>query len=114
MPPWSDDDVTALVAELAPHGLGRHQPGRDAAARPAGWGAGRPLQFVNLLAYHAIAAYPEGHELAGAGLSGAEAYGRYGAVALDHVARRGGALTLYNDVVPRAGRPRRRRGTRSR
>ena len=35
----------------------------------------------------------------GAGLSGAEAYGRYGAVALDHVVRRGGMLTLYNDVL---------------
>ena len=42
---------------------------------------------------------PEGHELANAGLSGAEAYGRYGAVALDHVVRRGGTLTLYNDVL---------------
>ena len=47
-----------------------------------------PLQFVNLLSYTTEAQYPEGHELARAGLSGAEAYGRYGAVALDHVVRR--------------------------
>ena len=58
-----------------------------------------PLQFVNLFSYHYDARYPEGHELAGAGLSGAEAYGRYGAVALDHVMQRGGTLMLYNDVL---------------
>ena len=58
-----------------------------------------PLQFVNLLSYRETAQYPDGHELAGAGLTGAEAYGRYGAIALDHVVRRGGVLTLYNDVL---------------
>ena len=36
--------------------------------------------------------------MADSGLSGAEAYGRYGAIALGHVLRRGGELTLYNDV----------------
>jgi uncharacterized protein (DUF1330 family) len=51
------------------------------------------------LSYHADARYPEEHELAPSGLSGAEAYGRYGAVALDHVVRRGGTLVLYNDVL---------------
>ena len=57
------------------------------------------MQFVNLLSYHSEARYPKGHDLARAGLSGAEAYGRYGAVALEHVARRGGTLVLYNDVL---------------
>ena len=57
-----------------------------------------PLQFVNLLAYRDQAVYPQGHELAAAGLSGAEAYGRYGAVALGHVLRRGGAMTLFTEV----------------
>ena len=57
------------------------------------------MQFVNLLAYRDHATYPEGHDLAVAALTGAEAYGRYGAVALEHVVRRGGSLTLYNDVL---------------
>ncbi len=99
MPPWRDDEITALVAELALHGLGGINPDEMQLRALLGGGQDGPLQFVNLLAYHAVAAYPEGHELAGAGLSGPEAYGRYGAVALDHVTRRGGALTLYSDVV---------------
>ena len=99
MPGWSDEEITALVAELAAHGLGGINPDEMQLRALLGEVPDGPLQFVNLLAYHAVAAYPEGHELAGAGLSGAEAYGRYGAVALDHVVRRGGALTLYNDVV---------------
>ena len=99
MAPWSDEEITALVAELAPHGLGGINPDEMQLRALLGGVEDGPLQFVNLLAYHAVAAYPERHELAGAGLSGAEAYGRYGVVALDHVARRGGALTLYNDVV---------------
>ncbi|MGO8861696.1 MAG: hypothetical protein ACLQRH_13155 [Acidimicrobiales bacterium] len=37
-------------------------------------------------------------ELAEAGLSGAEAYGRYGAIPLGHVLRRIGELMLHNDV----------------
>lgn len=36
--------------------------------------------------------------MAGSGLSGADAYGLYGLVALEQVTRRGGRLTLYNDV----------------
>ena len=71
----------------------RHSSGRC-------WGPSDegPLQFVNLLAYRDRATYPEDHELADAGLSGADAYGRYGTIALGHVMRRGGELTLYNDV----------------
>jgi uncharacterized protein (DUF1330 family) len=57
-----------------------------------------PLQFVNLLAYRDRATYPEGHERAGDELSGAEAYGLYGQVALEHVTKRGGRLTLYNEA----------------
>ena len=59
----------------------------------------RPLQFVNLLAYHHQAVYPADHELAASGLSGADAYALYGLVALEHVTRRRGRLTLYNDVL---------------
>jgi uncharacterized protein (DUF1330 family) len=96
---WSDEDAASLLGELGAHGVGGINPDEAqllALLRSDGQG---PLQFVNLLAYHRRASYPEGHELAQAGLTGAEAYGLYGAIALDHVVRRGGALTLYNDVL---------------
>ncbi len=90
--------IDDIRAELAGHGLGGINPDEAQLGALLESGEAGPLQFVNLLAYRDQAVYPEGHELAGAGLSGAEAYGRYGAVALAHVTRRGGALTLYNQV----------------
>jgi uncharacterized protein (DUF1330 family) len=99
MTPRSEEEVDALVHQLGAHGSGGINPSGDQLQWLLTSGADGPLQFVNLLCYRAEASYPEGHELAGAGLSGAEAYGRYGAVALDHVTRRGGALVLYNDVL---------------
>ncbi len=38
----------------------------------------RPIAMLNLVRYRPEAAYPEGHEKAGAGLTGAEAYKLYG------------------------------------
>ena len=95
---WSDEDVAVLLRELGSHGSGGINPDEGQLRSLLESGEDGPLQFVNLLSYHSDAKYPEGHELAGAGLSGADAYGRYGAVALDHVVRRGGTLILYNDV----------------
>jgi len=37
-----------------------------------------PIEMLNLVKFRDRAAYPEGHELANAGLSGAEAYRNYG------------------------------------
>ena len=37
-----------------------------------------PIWMLNLVRYRDVADYPEGHALHGAGLSGAEAYRRYG------------------------------------
>ena len=96
---WSDEDVAVLLSELGSHGFGGINPDAGQLRTLLASGEDGPLQFVNLLSYHPDARYPEGHELAGAGLSGAEAYGRYGAVALDHVVRRGGTFILYNDVL---------------
>jgi uncharacterized protein (DUF1330 family) len=95
----SEEDVTALLRELGSLGFGGINPDEQQLRALLASDEKGPLQFVNLLSYHARARYPEGHDLAQAGLSGAEAYGRYGAVALDHVVRRGGTLTLYNDVL---------------
>lgn len=99
MPQWSEGDVTALLRELGSHGFGGINPDEQQLRSLLTSDEKGPLQFVNLLSYHALARYPEGHELARVGLSGAEAYGRYGAIALDHVVKRGGTLTLYNDVL---------------
>jgi uncharacterized protein (DUF1330 family) len=96
---WNGAEIDQLVGRLSAAGLGPVDPTPAQLkallkADPPG-----PLQFVNLLGFHQQAQYPEGHELAGAGLTGAEAYARYGAVALDQVTRRGGQLALYNDVA---------------
>ena len=99
MPGWDEEEVAALLRALGPHGFGGINPDEAQLRQLLESGEQGPLQFVNLLAYRDRAAYPEGHELAAAALTGAEAYGRYGAVALEHVVRRGGSLTLYNDVL---------------
>jgi uncharacterized protein (DUF1330 family) len=99
VPHWSEEEVAALLGELGSHGYGGINPDERQLRTLLESDAEGPLQFVNLLAYRAQARYPDGHELAQAGLSGAEAYGHYGVVALDHVARRGGVLTLFNDVL---------------
>ena len=99
MAQWSDEDVAVLLGELGSHGFGGINPDEQQLRALLASGEDGPLQFVNLLSYHSDARYPEGHELARAGLSGADAYGRYGVVALDHVVRRGGTLILYNDVL---------------
>ncbi len=99
MPDWSPDEVESLIGELGSHGMGGLNPDASQLRTLLQSGADGPLQFVNLLAYRPRATYPAGHELARSGLTGAEAYGRYGMIALDHVVRRGGVLTLYNDVL---------------
>lgn len=52
----------------------------------------RPVEMLNLLRFRARAAYPDGHERAGAGLTGAEAYRRYGAESGPVFRRVGGSI----------------------
>lgn len=52
----------------------------------------RPIDMLNLLRFRAHAAYPEGHALAGKGLSGAEAYAHYGADSGPVFTRVGGTM----------------------
>ncbi len=92
------EEIEALFRALAEHGSGGLNPDAEQLHALVTADLGGPLQFVNLLAYYELARYPDGHEMAGSGLTGAAAYGLYGAVALEHVTRRGGRLTLYNDV----------------
>jgi uncharacterized protein (DUF1330 family) len=99
VPQWNEEEVATLLNDLGSHSFGGVNPDEDQLRALLESGEDGPLQFVNLLSYYPEARYPEGHALAGAGLTGAEAYGRYGVVALEHVVRRGGVLTLYNDVL---------------
>ena len=91
-------DIDALMGRLEAHGLGGCNPDARQLRELIRADRQGPLQFVNLLAYHERAQYPDGHELASQGMTGAAAYGLYGLIALEHVTRRGGRLALYNDV----------------
>lgn len=51
-----------------------------------------PIEMLNLIRYRAEAVYPGDHELAGQGLSGAEAYRRYGRESGPVFARVGGTI----------------------
>ena len=94
----SADGMEALLRELGARGAGGINPEESQLLALIESGHRGPLQFVNLLAFRERAIYPAGHELADAGLSGADAYGRYGVIALEHVGRRDGKLVLYNHV----------------
>lgn len=98
MPPRSEEEIAALTKELEKHGLGGINPDADQIHDLIAADRDGPLQFVNLLCYYDQARYPKGHALDGTAISGADAYARYGLIALEHVTRRGGRLALYNDV----------------
>ncbi|WP_424831062.1 DUF1330 domain-containing protein [Ruegeria sp.] len=51
-----------------------------------------PIEMLNLVRFREKAEYPQDHQLAGAGLSGAEAYQRYGAETAPIVARLGASI----------------------
>lgn len=51
-----------------------------------------PIEMLNLVRFREQAAYPDGHELAEGGLSGAEAYARYGAETAPIIARLGAEI----------------------
>lgn len=99
MPDRIEDEITALMAQVGEHGPGGINPDHGQLRALLAIDGTGPLQFVNLLAYRHQAVYPADHELAGSGLSGADAYSLYGLVALEQVTRRGGRLILYTDVV---------------
>lgn len=51
-----------------------------------------PIEMLNLVSLRDRAVYPQGHALAGAGLTGAEAYRRYGAETAPLLARLGASI----------------------
>ena len=96
MPPRSEEEIAALTKELEKHGLGGINPDADQIHDLIAADRDGPLQFVNLLCYYDQARYPKGHALDGTAISGADAYARYGLIALEHVTRRGGRLALLD------------------
>lgn len=70
---------------------GVNPTGDSIAALRAAHGEG-PVQMINLLKFKPTASYPDGHEHAGS--TGAEAYQRYGEVAITNVVGLGGRLVL--------------------
>lgn len=94
----SAGEIEALIDELARHGLGGLGPDRVQLRALVEADRAGPLHFLNLLAYHRHARYPDGHAMAASDLTGADAYALYGAVAMKHVTQRGGRLVAWNDV----------------
>ncbi|GAB4307100.1 MAG: hypothetical protein Kow0058_19110 [Roseovarius sp.] len=58
----------------------------------------RPIEMLNLVRLRETAAYPAGHALAEAGLSGAQAYRRYGEETAPILARLGGAILWRGEM----------------
>ncbi|NOD47012.1 MULTISPECIES: DUF1330 domain-containing protein [unclassified Ruegeria] len=52
----------------------------------------QPIEMLNLVKFRATAQYPAAHELASAGLTGAQAYQKYGAETAPIVARIGASI----------------------
>jgi uncharacterized protein (DUF1330 family) len=51
-----------------------------------------PIEMLNLLRFRDLAAYPDGHALAGKGLTGAQAYAEYGRTSAPVFNRVGGSI----------------------
>ncbi|SLN16450.1 DUF1330 domain-containing protein [Ruegeria meonggei] len=51
-----------------------------------------PIEMLNLVKFRAQAAYPDGHELAATGLTGAQAYHNYGSETAPIIARLGASI----------------------
>ena len=94
----NEQDVDELLAVLAQHGHSGIDPTEDQLRQLLSGEQEGPFHFVNLLRFSDTASYPEGHELSGEAVSGAEAYDRYGAVAFAQVTQRGGRLMTLNTV----------------
>lgn len=89
------DDVDATIAAFAMHGgLGGVNP-TEAQLRAVLSGPDGPVQMVNLLKFRDRAEYPSDYDGAeSTEVSGEEAYGRYAANTMPHVAKRQGRLVL--------------------
>lgn len=97
--PTTPEEIDATIADFAMHGgLGGVNPS-EAQLRAVLSAPDGPVQMINLLQFRARAEYPAdyvGPE--STDVSGEEAYGRYGANTMPHVAKRGGRLVLLSQA----------------
>ena len=91
-------ETEALITKLVELSNGSIDPSEEQIRYLLSGDLEGPFHFVNLLAFKEFAEYPVGHELANSRLSGADAYDKYGSVALAQVIRRGGRLVTLNNV----------------
>lgn len=59
---------------------------------------GKPISMLNLLKFKAKAKYPEGHELHGSDMTGAEAYALYAGEVTKIVTGLGGEMVFFGQV----------------
>lgn len=94
----SEVETEALISKLIELSHGTIDPTAEQIRNLLSGDIEGPFHFVNLLAFKAVADYPSDHELANTELSGADAYDKYGAVALAQVTQRGGRLITLNNI----------------
>lgn len=94
----NSEEIESAIKHIMAHAQGALDPSADQLRTLLSGNLEGPFHFVNLLSFRSAATYPETHNLAGHHLSGAEAYDKYGIVALEHVTKRGGRLVTLNAV----------------
>lgn len=94
----TEQDINKLVNELIADSSGGINPSETQLRELLLSNPNGPLQFLNLLAFHPTAQYPANSEHTKSALTGAEAYGLYGATAFRHIVQRGGRLVIFNEV----------------
>ena len=94
----SGEKTEVLINKLIELSHGTIDPSADQIRNLLSGNLEGPFHFVNLLAFKEVADYPADHELANHQLSGADAYDKYGAVALSQVTKRGGRLMALSNI----------------
>ena len=94
----NDNQVAALLGTLSALSTGDLEPNEQQLRNLLSGNQEGPFHFVNLLAFKEFAEYPIEHELSKEQLTGADAYDKYGVVALQQVTKRGGRLMTLNNV----------------
>lgn len=90
---WSRPMPLVEGTHLLPPGLRGHvDPSRGQFDQFKALARDRPIQMLNLVRLRQMADYPDGHDSAGQGLSGAEAYRLYGAHTAPILRRVGGTI----------------------
>lgn len=93
-----DKEIESIITKVIELSHGEIDPSESQIRNLLNGNLEVPLHFFNLLAFKEFADYPADHALASHQLGGADAYDKYGAVALEHVRKRGGRLITLNNI----------------